>query len=115
MRHNKSGDRKRKSQGGQNGDRQRKREGWQNGDRQRKREGVCQADEPAIGSLWCTRAVGTIPVSDAPRRWSDCTIPPLADADPCRLPTPLPPSCRPPVAAPATGIECTPDWKLPNP
>jgi hypothetical protein len=48
------------------------------------------------GSLWCTRAVGTVPVSDAPRRWSDCTIPPLADADPCRLPTPLPPSCRRP-------------------
>ena len=32
------------------------------------------------GSLWRTRAVGTVPVSDAPRRWSDCTtVSPLAD------------------------------------
>ncbi len=52
-----------------------------------------------IGSLWRTgtRAVGTVqvPVSDAPRRWSDCTIPRLADADSggsCRLPPPLPSS-----------------------
>ena len=31
------------------------------------------------GSLWRTRAVGTVPVSDASRRWSDCTVSPLAD------------------------------------
>ena len=42
-----------------------------------------------IRSLWRTRAVGMVPVSDAPRRWSDCTVPPPADASAC-LPMPAP-------------------------
>ena len=71
-------------------------------------------DDPTadIGSLWHTRAVGTVPVSDAPRRKSDCTVPPPADANACRLPSlrsPLPTPTdsrrrfRPPVVAPPTG------------
>jgi hypothetical protein len=46
------------------------------------------AGERRISSLWRTRAAGTVPVSDAPRRWPDCqcTVPLLADADSCRLP-----------------------------
>jgi hypothetical protein len=40
-------------------------------------------------SLWRTRAVGMVPVSDAPRRWSGCTVPPPADANAC-LPMPAP-------------------------
>jgi hypothetical protein len=71
------------------------------------------------GPLWCTRAEGTVPVPDAPRRWSDCTnVPPLADANSCRLPPP-PPSSEESGHQPDGGRypECTlrVDWKLPNP
>ena len=41
--------------------------------------GNCKFAGSGNGSLWRTRAVGTVPVSDAPRRWSDCTVSPLAD------------------------------------
>jgi hypothetical protein len=38
-------------------------------------KGAVAFSDPFL-SLWRTRAVGTVPVSDAPRRWSDCTVPP---------------------------------------
>ena len=50
-------------------------------------------------SVWHTRAVGMVPVSDAPRRWSDCTVPPLADADSCDSRRRLHPPVASPVAA----------------
>ena len=50
-------------------------------------------------AAFCT-AVGTFPVSDAPRRWSGRTVPPLADAAPCR-PLPLRPRAPTPAWCPA--------------
>jgi hypothetical protein len=66
-----------------------------------------------------------VPVSDAPRRWSDCAVPPPADANACLpVPTPAYRSQHLPahtastflVVSPATvtGAECTPDWTLSN-
>jgi hypothetical protein len=54
---------------------------------------------PGTRSLWHTRAIGMVPVSDAPRRWSDCTVPPLADADSCDSRRRLHPPVASPVAA----------------
>jgi len=66
-------------------------------------------------SLWHTRAVGMVPVSDAPRRWSDCTVPPLADADSCRLPPPPPSSGRQPGGRRYPSVRSTGNFELSEP